>query len=58
MAGAGPLFWVDPVDDVVGIFMTRSVPHQTTMADSFRVLTYQALLDTRRKRVGNACAAF
>ena len=55
---AGTLFWVDPVDDIVGIFMTQSVPHQTTLADSFRVLTYQALLETRRDRVGGACAAF
>jgi CubicO group peptidase (beta-lactamase class C family) len=55
---AGTLFWVDPVDDIVGIFMTQSVPHQTTLADSFRVLTYQALLETRRDRVADACAAF
>jgi len=55
---AGTLFWVDPVDDIVGIFMTQSVPHQTTLADTFRVLTYQALLETRRDRVGDACAAF
>jgi CubicO group peptidase (beta-lactamase class C family) len=55
---AGTLFWVDPVDDIVGIFMTQSVPHQTTLADRFRVLTYQALLETRRDRLGDACAAF
>lgn len=55
---AGTLFWVDPVDAIVGIFMTQSVPHQTSLADTFRVLTYQALLETRRDRVGDACAAF
>jgi CubicO group peptidase (beta-lactamase class C family) len=49
---AGTLFWVDPVDAVIGIFMTQSVPHQTTLADTFRVLTYQALLETARTGAG------
>ncbi|EED32882.1 beta-lactamase [gamma proteobacterium NOR5-3] len=42
---AGTNFWVDPKDNIVGLFMVQSVPHQTPLAKKFRVLTYQALLD-------------
>ncbi|EAQ99218.1 serine hydrolase domain-containing protein [Congregibacter litoralis] len=42
---AGTNFWVDPVDNVVGVFMVQSVPHQTPLAKRFRVLTYQALVE-------------
>jgi len=42
---AGTQFWIDPVDDIVGIFVVQSIPHQTPLADKFQVLTYQALID-------------
>lgn len=42
---AGTNFWVDPKDNIVGIFMVQSVPHQTDLAKKFRVLTYQALVE-------------
>lgn len=42
---AGTDFWVDPEHDLVGIFMVQSLPHQTSLAKRFRVLTYQALVD-------------
>ncbi|WOJ94047.1 serine hydrolase domain-containing protein [Congregibacter variabilis] len=42
---AGTNFWVDPEDNIVGLFMVQSVPHQTPLAKKFRVLTYQALMD-------------
>jgi CubicO group peptidase (beta-lactamase class C family) len=42
---AGTNFWIDPEDDIVGLFMVQSVPHQTPLAKKFRVLTYQALID-------------
>lgn len=42
---AGTFFWIDPAQDLVGIFMTQSVPHQTQLARKFRVLTYQALVE-------------
>lgn len=42
---AGTNFWVDPVDNVVGVFMVQSVPHQTPLAKKFRVMTYQALVE-------------
>jgi len=42
---AGTRFWVDPSEEMVAIFMTQSVPHQTQLADQFRSLVYQALVD-------------
>ena len=42
---AGTSFWIDPENDVVGIFMVQSIPHQTTLKNRFEVLTYQALLE-------------
>lgn len=42
---AGTLFWVDPRNDIVGVFMLQSIPHQTNLSKKFRVLTYQALVD-------------
>lgn len=42
---AGTNFWVDPTENIVGLFMVQSVPHQTPLAKKFRVLTYQALID-------------
>jgi CubicO group peptidase (beta-lactamase class C family) len=42
---AGTNFWIDPDEDIIGIFMVQSVPHQTPLAKLFRVLTYQALID-------------
>ena len=42
---AGTRFWIDPVEKMVGIFMVQSVPHTTRLADDFRVLAYQALVE-------------
>lgn len=42
---AGTRFWIDPEEDLVAIFMTQSVPHQTQLGDQFRTLVYQALID-------------
>ena len=41
---AGTNFWVDPANDIVGLFMVQSMPHQTNLARKFRVLTYQAFM--------------
>ena len=41
---AGTNFWVDPANDIVGLFMVQSMPHQTDLARKFRVLTYQAFM--------------
>ena len=41
---AGTNFWVDPANDIVGLFMVQSMLHQTNLARKFRVLTYQAFM--------------
>ena len=42
---AGTNFWVDPENNIVGIYMNQSIPHQTTLSQRFKVLTYQALME-------------
>lgn len=42
---AGTHFWIDPSNEVIGLFMTQSIPHLTDLAEKFKVLTYQALLE-------------
>ena len=42
---AGTGFWIDERNEIVGIFMTQSIPHLTTLREDFRSLTYQALID-------------
>ncbi|MEQ8515291.1 MAG: serine hydrolase [Chromatocurvus sp.] len=42
---AGTRFWIDPREELIAIFMTQSVPHQTQLGDQFRSLVYQALIE-------------
>jgi CubicO group peptidase (beta-lactamase class C family) len=42
---AGTRFWIDREEQVVGIFMVQSIPHQTPLGRRFKTLTYQALVD-------------
>jgi CubicO group peptidase (beta-lactamase class C family) len=43
---ASTAFWIDPVDDVVVIFMTQLLPSSThPIRSELRGLVYQALLD-------------
>ena len=42
---AGTFFWIDPQEQLVGVFMVQSIPHQTRLGRQFKVLTYQALVD-------------
>ncbi|MFK7913336.1 MAG: serine hydrolase domain-containing protein [Pseudomonadales bacterium] len=42
---AGTRFWIDPVKNMVGVFMVQSLPHRTTLASQFKNLTYQALVE-------------
>ncbi len=42
---AGTKFWIDPEEDLIGIFMVQILPHRTRMGDEFRLLTYQAIND-------------
>lgn len=40
---AGTRFWIDPKENVIGIFMVQSIPHRTTLAAHFKTLVYQAM---------------
>jgi CubicO group peptidase (beta-lactamase class C family) len=42
---AGTTFWVDPVENLIGLFMVQSVPHRTRLRGEFKQLTYQALVE-------------
>ncbi len=42
---AGTKFWIDPKEELIGIFMVQILPHQTKMGEEFRQLTYQAVAD-------------
>ncbi|NKB97086.1 MAG: serine hydrolase [Pseudomonadales bacterium] len=42
---AGTRFWVDPEENLIGLFMVQSRPHRTTLAQRFKTLTYQALVE-------------
>lgn len=42
---AGTKFWIDPREQLIGIFMVQILPHRTRMGDEFRQLTYQAIAD-------------
>ena len=44
---AGTFFWVDPRNELIGIFMTQLVPHRTTLRQDMWGLTYQAITDNR-----------
>lgn len=42
---AGTAFWVDPQEQLIGLFMVQSLPHRTRLRAEFKVLTYQALVE-------------
>ena len=42
---AGTRFWIDPKEQLVGIFMVQSIPHRTRLGGDFKNLTYQAIVD-------------
>ncbi len=42
---AGTTFWVDPEENLIGLWMVQSLPHRTRLRSEFKVLTYQALVD-------------
>ena len=43
---AGTRFWIDPQEELIGIFMIQILPHDGLQYGSeFRVLTYQAIAD-------------
>ena len=42
---AGTKFWIDPKEELIGIFMTQLLLNPVDYGSSFRVLTYQAIAD-------------
>ena len=42
---ASTTFWIDPVEELIGVFMTQLVGADSPFHAQFRVLTYQALTD-------------
>jgi len=42
---AGTRFWIDPEENLIGIFMVQSLPHRTRLGTEFKHLTYQAMVD-------------
>ncbi len=43
---AGTSFWVDPAENLIGIFMVQSLPHRTRLKDEFKQLTYGAMSES------------
>ena len=41
---AGTRFWIDPEEELIGVFMVQSIPHRTRLGSEFKNLTYQALV--------------
>jgi CubicO group peptidase (beta-lactamase class C family) len=42
---AGTRFWIDPVEQLIGIFMVQSIPHKTRLGSEFKILTYQSIIE-------------
>ena len=42
---ASTTFWIDPVEDLIGVFMTQLIGADSPFQAQFRVLTYQALTE-------------
>ncbi len=42
---AGTKFWIDPQEDMIGIFMIQILPNSVDYGAAFRVLAYQAVAD-------------
>jgi CubicO group peptidase (beta-lactamase class C family) len=43
---ASTVFWVDPVEEIVGLFLTQLLPSSTyPIREELKTLVYQALVD-------------
>ena len=42
---AGTRFWIDPAEELIGVFMVQILPHRTTLGSEFRNFVYQAIVD-------------
>ena len=41
---AGTRFWIDPQEQLIGLFMVQSIPHRPRLGTEFKVLTYQSII--------------
>lgn len=44
---AGTRFWIDPQENLIGLFMVQSIPHRTRLAGDFKVLAYSAMTESQ-----------
>jgi CubicO group peptidase (beta-lactamase class C family) len=44
---AGTAFWIDPKEDMIGVFMVQVMP-QRTVKDQFKQLAYQAIVSEQK----------
>ncbi len=44
---AGTLFWIDPKNEMIVLFMTQVLPHRTNLRQDMWTLTYQAIEDAK-----------
>lgn len=42
---AGTRFWIDPQENLIGLFMVQSIPHRTRLSGEFKSLVYQGLVE-------------
>jgi CubicO group peptidase (beta-lactamase class C family) len=42
---AGTYFWVDPKEELVGVYMMQSVKHLLSAATTFKTLVVQAIVE-------------
>lgn len=42
---AGTTFWVDPKEQLIGLFMVQSLPHRTRLRGEFKSLVYQSVVE-------------
>ncbi len=50
-------FWIDPEEELVGIFMTHLEPWNPRIFEPFRVLAYQAVVEASRRELGAGTGA-
>ncbi|MCH7892085.1 MAG: beta-lactamase family protein [Gemmatimonadetes bacterium] len=41
----GTGFWIDPLEELLGVLMIQSFPNATDIQDKFRIMTYQSIVE-------------
>ena len=45
---AGTRFWIDPTEDIIGIFLVQTIPNNYALADKFKTLMYAAVEESKQ----------